>query len=333
MRISFTILAVFLLSVAESASAGDRSQLITEDTSRFVSVIAAGDFGGTLEARLQARYLDPGTPGLDEYSKRFGLTADSLAARIREYPAYYRSLADIESRIEAQAPLIHAALSSMQALYPDTDLGPVYFVVGAMRAGGQNSSVGALIAVEMYAADPYVAAATPAGQNRLFPSSQLPVIVAHEMAHRQQVRAQGLESYLSIYGDRQSVLANAIREGTAEFMALMTAGSTTDPKSYAFGVAHEAEIWSAFDHDKLNREYSDWFYYPPKDREGWPADLGYFVGARIVEAYYRMAPDKEVALGQILGVTDYEKLLRDSGYGAESFQLEPGGRAIPEEAG
>ena len=312
-------LALSLLLACQGAAADERAQLIRDDVVRFIDLIADGDFGDTLESRLEAGYFDVGTPGLQEYSRRFGLTADTLAAAIREEPAYYQSLRDIESRIDAQSEDIHAALARMQTLYPATDLGPVYFVVGAMRAGGQNSSVGALIAIEIFAADPAVADSLPAGKQRVFPTSQLPVIIAHEMAHRQQVMAQGLEAYLSIYGERQSVLANAIREGTAEFMALMTAGSTTDPSSYEFGLAHEAEIWAAFEQDKSNREYGDWFYYTPKDRTGWPADLGYFVGARIAERLYRRSDDKQAALEQILGVTDYEQLLRDSGYGVDGF--------------
>ena len=308
-------LVTSLLLVWQPVAADDRAELIKDDVARFVALIGEAAFDETLEPRLQAGYFDVGTPGLEEYSRRFGLTAETLAAAIREEPAYYRSLADIESRIDGQSPRIHAALARMQTLYPATDLGPVYFVVGAMRAGGQNSSVGALISVEIFAADTEVADSLPTGEQRLFPSSQLPVIIAHEMAHRQQVMAQGLETYLSIYGERQSVLANAIREGTAEFMALMTAGSTTDPSSYDFGLAHEAEIWAAFEQDKSDRDYGDWFYYAPKAREGWPADLGYFVGARIVESLYRSSDDKQAALEQILGVTDYEELLRASGYG------------------
>jgi hypothetical protein len=294
--------------------------LITTDIKRFLSVIESGDFGDGLEARLQSGYLDDGTPGLAEYSRRFGLTAESLAKAVRKQPAYYRSLHDIEARIEVQIPAINDAVSRMRELYPATDPGTVYFVVGALRAGGQNSSVGALISVDMFAADGELAAEDrPPG--RLFPSSQLPIIIAHELTHRQQVIAQGIETYLEIYGERQSVLANAIREGTAEFLALKTAGSTTDPASFAFGLENEAAIWHAFEKDRASREYGDWFYVKPKANPDWPPDLGYFVGARIAESFYRNATDKKQALAEILAVTDFDRFLVASGY-AESIARE-----------
>ena len=50
---------------------------------------------------------------------------------------------------------------------------------------------------------------------------------------------------------------------------------------------------------------------PPGER---PADLGYFVGYRIVEAYYQRAADRRAAIREILTATDYEALLAASGY-------------------
>jgi len=47
-----------------------------------------------------------------------------------------------------------------------------------------------------------------------------------------------------------------------------------------------------------------------------PADLAYFVGYRVTEAYYNSAPDKRKALAEILNFSDADKLLNDSGYAA-----------------
>ena len=52
---------------------------------------------------------------------------------------------------------------------------------------------------------------------------------------------------------------------------------------------------------------------------GRPADLAYFVGYRISQAYYDQAPDKKSAIEAILNFADADKLLRDSGY-AERFK-------------
>ena len=48
--------------------------------------------------------------------------------------------------------------------------------------------------------------------------------------------------------------------------------------------------------------------------EGWPADLGYFVGYRICQAYYESSDDKAAAVRALLLNTDGAELLAQSGY-------------------
>jgi hypothetical protein len=49
----------------------------------------------------------------------------------------------------------------------------------------------------------------------------------------------------------------------------------------------------------------------PKAR---PADLGYYVGYKICEAYYQAARDKKQAVKDILEMKDFNEFLKDSGY-------------------
>lgn len=51
-------------------------------------------------------------------------------------------------------------------------------------------------------------------------------------------------------------------------------------------------------------------------RDGGPADLGYFIGYRIVEAFHARSPDTRQAVHEIIRATDFEDLLRRSGYAA-----------------
>ncbi len=55
---------------------------------------------------------------------------------------------------------------------------------------------------------------------------------------------------------------------------------------------------------------------------GRPADLAYFMGYRISQAYYQKAEDKKKALADILNFADAPALLRASGY-AEQFKSTP----------
>ena len=59
--------------------------------------------------------------------------------------------------------------------------------------------------------------------------------------------------------------------------------------------------------------------YEGKVVNGRPADLAYFVGYRITQAYYDKAADKKIAIATIMNFENADKLLNDSGY-AERFK-------------
>lgn len=68
--------------------------------------------------------------------------------------------------------------------------------------------------------------------------------------------------------------------------------------------------------------FGPWLYNGDsvKDR---PADLGYFIGYRITEAFYDRAPDKEKALEAIFHVQDFKAFLQDSHYADQFVSRDP----------
>ena len=58
---------------------------------------------------------------------------------------------------------------------------------------------------------------------------------------------------------------------------------------------------------------SHWLYQGDKSTDR-PADLGYYMGCRIAEAYYQHSADKKQAIRDILAVSDYAAFLHDSHY-------------------
>ena len=58
-------------------------------------------------------------------------------------------------------------------------------------------------------------------------------------------------------------------------------------------------------------ELSDWLFNGTADT---PGDLGYWVGYRIAKAYYRHASDKQLALREILEMSDPKEFLSKSGW-------------------
>ena len=80
-----------------------------------------------------------------------------------------------------------------------------------------------------------------------------------------------------------------------------------------YGCAHEAELWQEFQHGLNKTETTGWLYDGQSATR--VADLGYFIGYRISQAYYEQAKDKKQAIATILNVSNFDDFLRASGYG------------------
>jgi len=81
-----------------------------------------------------------------------------------------------------------------------------------------------------------------------------------------------------------------------------------------YGEKHENELWKEFksDMDKNKSvDETDWFYNYNLDR---PADLGYYIGYKIVKSYYENQKDKKKAIKEIIEMKDPKKFLIESKY-------------------
>ena len=150
---------------------------------------------------------------------------------------------------------------------------------------------------------------------------KLYVILVHETIHVQQALTVGMEEYMSILGGpKTSLLALALREGTAYFLTLLSTGEHTHREAYDYYIENEKELWKRFQAEMHEPSPGDWMWKKPSAPDQ-PYDVGYIVGARIVETFYTRAKNKVKAVHDILSITDYEGFLEKSGY-SEHFSNE-----------
>ena len=308
-------LAVTLPAAAESQvqarSTRDpqRARFVYRDVERFIATLRKLERAPDRLAVLRREYFERGTPGLDIFVEKYELTPEGLAAALAEHPNAFRSLGDKVAALRAREDSFRSSYARLLALIPDAEFPPTYFLVGAYNNIASGSIRGTLITVERR---------TPQSI-----ASGLETTMVHEMVHMQQLRALG-EQYFAIYGSEKSLLALAIREGIAVFFSQRAVGlepHRLPARDYL--LAHEKELWCRFRESMAGAETGDWMWSRPSDPKQ-PADLGYVLGARIVEAYYERAPVKAEAVRRILSVTDYPAFLRASGYeGGRSERCSP----------
>ena len=289
------------------------ARLVTDDIPRFWQAFDARTSVGT-EAAIDSLYFRPASPGLRDWIWLRLQNAKALASVVDAVPGYYASARASTLQIARDEPKIRAAFTRLSVLYPDAVFPDVYFVIGRLTSGGTTSRRGLLIGAEMYGrtADSVLTRLSPWLQQVIAPVDDVPAIVSHELVHYQQ-RLKG-----------NGLLASALREGSADFVAELMCGGNINARVHAWVNAHrmrEAMLWNEFVRDTATNDLAPWF--SPPDISVRPKDLGYYMGYRIAQAFYDRQPDKRAAVRQILEATDATAFLRESGYG-DRFAPTPG---------
>ncbi|MCA1559923.1 MAG: DUF2268 domain-containing putative Zn-dependent protease [Acidobacteria bacterium] len=298
-------------TAAQSAGANrdpEAAKLVTGDIPNFwrvfdkASLITAGEL-------FQREYIDAGSAGLKGFLANRIVNGRYLAATVAARPRYYAAIRKNSLALDGSPEIkesIRAGFRRLEALYPDAQFPDVYFVIGRLNSAGTTSSDGLLIGVEMNGRDESTPVDELTNWERAVTGriADLPHIVAHELVHIQQSNAGGDGSTLLLY---------SLREGGADFIAELASGAHTNRAQHAYGNAHEHELWEEFRKDMRGSDLSHWLFQGDRSTDR-PADLGYYIGYKICQAFYRRATDKSGAVQRIIRITDAETFLRESGY-------------------
>lgn len=283
-----------------------KAQLLTEDIPRFWRAydLAARDTAHAVQL-FQREYFDQASPGLRDYFALKIKSVPKFVANQRRKARYYRSIRSLTLRVDSLKPQILAGFGKLKELYPAARFPNVYFVIGRWNSGGTASRRGLLIGTDMQCQAPGVdeRELTLWERHNLGSFAGLPSLVAHEHIH-----------FLQKDGLNRSLLRGAINEGMADFLAELVTGRNPNARLQAYGLAHEKELWAAFTQEISSTNWSNWIANSSQETAEKPADLGYFVGYRICQAYYEGLADKKQAVHDILTISDYPAFLAKSGY-------------------
>ncbi len=297
---------IWRLRIATAQPDPRKAQLVTEDIPRFWRAydLAARDTAHAVQI-FQREYFDQASPGLRDYFDLKIKSVPKFVANQRRKARYYRSIRSLTLRVDSMKPQILAGFVKLKDLYPAARFPNVYFVIGRWTSGGTASRRGMLIGTDMECLAPGVdeRELTLWERNNIGSFAGLPSLVAHEHIH-----------FLQKDGLNRSLLRGAINEGMADFLAELATGRNPNARLQAYGLVHEAQLWADFTKEMGSTNWSNWIANSNQETVDKPADLGYFVGYRICQAYYERMADKKQAVYDILNISDYPAFLAKSGY-------------------
>jgi len=294
--ISIIALASFfnpLLGQSKFPNDPDSAKIHTEDITLFWKVFDATspEFDGKT---FQTDYLDAGSDGLKGFIKMRIESGQNLSKTIKENLAYYNAIRSSSFSISNKIDTLQKHFRIIKSIYPPAVFPDIYFVIGAKNTGGTTFKGGLIIGAEMFGKE----------TENFKPRLNIDVIdltVVHEQVHFQQ-------NYVS----DNTLLAQSIKEGAADFVCELVTGSHPNKSIYEYGDSHEKELWLEFK-DKMNsKDWTPWLYYTKVQSR--PKDLGYWMGYKIVKSYYDNMEDKGKAIYDILNINNFNDFLQKSGY-------------------
>lgn len=292
--------ALVWAAVAGSAYAQARPEILTGDVERFFAVYDAAGGRPSAEA-LERDYLAHGSPGLRHFAEVRRVTGARIAERLAKEPQIYENARRCVAVLPGVKRRLARAFDRLAGLYPQAQFPPVTLVVGRGRPVGIADETGVIMGLEALCAADFM---HPDLEDRFVHT------IAHEYGHVQQ---PAWVHKLDVGDPQMTLLRAALTEGAAEFVAELISGAPGNHQHRAWTRGREAEIEQAFVREQDSTELSNWLFNGPGTAQA-PGDLAYWVGHRIVKAYYDRARDKRAALRAIFEMKDPRAFLAESGW-------------------
>lgn len=242
---------------------------------------------------LQTEYIDKGSLGVKGFVKNRIESGKNLSKVVKSELDYYAYIRPFTLSIDSKKEQFYQCFKKLKQLYPAAVFPDVYFVIGANNTGGTTFDSGLIIGAERF------------GKQNDKHKPPLDIenvhrVITHESIHFQQK-----------YSKDNSLLAQAIREGAADFICeLITGEHSSNKEMYAYGDSHVKELWEEFKSKMYQNDWTGWLYYQ-KDKSR-PKDLGYWMGYKICKSYYNNSTDKQQAVHDMLNIQDFKMFIETS---------------------
>lgn len=302
------LLLSFIFSISSLYAQKNHENIVTYDIDNFWA--AYDKIKATTDTVKQYEYINnyiaKGSPGLKALIEVRNYTPQFYLQTIHSFPAFWESIRQNTLKAGTYANSISLGITRLKELYPEMKPADIYFCVGALLTNGTTRDNKVLIGSELAFSDENTTSSEfPDWLSHLryfFDSNPINDIVflnVHEFVHTQQTNNVG-----------NSLLAQCIMEGVAEFIATKALSLSSPTPAISFGQKHYLRIKTAFSKEMFNPMTQRNWLYNDINNQFQMRDLGYYTGYAICESYYNKASNKKAAIKEMIELDfNKEKLL------------------------
>ena len=266
---------------------------------------------------IQKNYIDICSNVYSKYIQRSNISAEEYVTLFTIYPNYWRAIRPLTEQITNRRDELETALQKLAATIPGFKIPDIYFGIGCLRQGGTIKGNTIIIGAELAAADTLIDKSELSTwlKSVVGKTGDIVAMTAHESIHVQQTWFPLGEFFFFFLHQQLSLLNMAILEGSADYITASVLGLNINAGIREYGLQHECELWKNFEASIANDpfDYSKWLYNGNSARD-MPADMGYFIGYQITQAYFNSEADKNKAYTTIFKRGKYRKVFEESDY-------------------
>ena len=280
--------------------------LITNDVANFWRAFEAAEgMAEQNQVRIyEDLYLNRGSRGFREFADAHLPDARGFADFAKGYDAFYRSVRFQTHRIREFEGEIRHFYRRFGKLYPALTIPNVYFIIGTLSMRTHVAESGILVGSELFGLGEHTSheALSRVQRAELRAMASLPDALIHELARVQQ----------DVPKPPTSLLEKAVREGAAVLITELVTGRRDESAPHIFGDTNESRVWAAFKHEMYGRDYDRWLG-GEMNLEGWPQNLGAYVGCQICRAFLEGGRRREM-IRALVEAEAFEEVYERSGY-------------------
>ena len=283
----------------------------TLETSDIVNFWTAYDSIKSVENKAEVfnkLYLEKASDLFDSIMAESGdiRNPENYLESFEKYPKFWESLRKPTLELQNILPDINSCFKKVKSIYPKFEPGDVCVFVGPWAIEGSVLRGVIFLGAEMNVPLKEVDLSEFEEDISFVYLNDIKSTIIHETIHLQQK------------SDAEDVLSACIREGSADFLAELFLGKPFISPMYDYGWANERKLWAEFSKEMHSSDWSRWLYGSSGTDER-PQDLGYFMGYVITKSFYENMNNKDLAVKDIIEVTDFDQFLEKSGY-SEKFK-------------
>ena len=300
-----------MISCAKEKKSELNYEIITADIDNFWNAYDALEKSQDSIQTFQNLYIDKASPEFQKFLELRNFTAKQYVDWIKGAPKFWETIRPLTLKVKNKKKEIDSIYLKMEEYYPNFKAPNICFAISPIQSGGTTDKGLILIGTEIATVDPQKVDISEINgfMKKVFENSfgDIKSLITHELVHTQQPNGDN---------ENESLLSQSITEGSADFIATLLIGKQSmNAAIFNYGEKNQKKLWLEFKKDvdaKKIIEETDWFYNYNTNR---PADLGYYIGYKIAESYYKNSDNKKQAIEEIINMNDPKMFLNESSYG------------------